>query len=278
LKPFDITELKASIAVAIQKHSRLGTLRRGIRTTGENTNASRFPQVDSSAESISKFLSRIPFLQTLPKRLLDHLASLSWISQVKGGEVLACEGEDLSSCFIVVEGRVALTKTSLNGKELIVELLPPGDIFALAYVLDQLPYPLTARTQTRTQLLWFPLCEFRALFEQHQNLYRVFSEELVKRLRHAHDCSRGLAHDSVEVRIATGLLNLIPKLALEPENDESFLIPMTRQEIADLTGTTPETAIRTTKTMERNGILDLSKPGLIRVLDQRGLENIAQPS
>jgi CRP-like cAMP-binding protein/AmiR/NasT family two-component response regulator len=273
LKPFDKTELKVSITVALHKHRKISQLKSPLYPTDIIPRS--FPQIDSSPTSIMRFIKKIPFLEALPQSQLARLTSVSWVSVVKAGEIIACEGEELSSCFVVVQGRVALTKTSSNGKDLIVELLPPGDIFSLAYVLEQLPYPLTARAQTRSLLLSFPLYELRSLFEQHQELYRLFSEELMSRLKYSHDCSRALAHDSVEIRIATGLLKIISKLAIEPEGDESFLIPMTRQEIADLTGTTPETAIRTTKAMERNGLLDLSKPGLIRVLKREGLEDIA---
>jgi len=100
-----------------------------------------------------------------------------------------------------------------------------------------------------------------------------------QRLRASHDISRGLAYDRVEVRIASTLSALVPKFSTSNDSnsdEEIFTIDITRQELADLTGTSPETAIRITKAMERDGLLDLSRPCIIKILDLDRLQEICE--
>lgn len=220
------------------------------------------------------FLKRLSPFDTLPETKLKELAAACQVVQVKSGELIAYEGEETWTSFIVMSGRVALVKTSMNGKELIVELLPPGDLFSLIMAIQQDPASLTARAQVDSQILKIPTANFLMILDQHAELYRSFVEEMAQRLRSSHDFARGLAHDRVEVRIASALCALVPRFA--KNEDEAYTIMMTRQEIADLTGTTPETAIRTTKAMERLELLSLERPGVIKVLDLEGLQELAE--
>jgi CRP/FNR family transcriptional regulator len=80
-----------------------------------------------------------------------------------------------------------------------------------------------------------------------------------------------LAHAKVETRIASTLLALLPEFGKGGGANGHPRIFLTRKELAELTGTTPETAIRTTKHLERQGILDLTRPGIIKILKQDDL-------
>ena len=277
LKPFEEIELRTTIELALHRYNLHGNKepqKRGVTPT--STTTSKVPKDFSADTTPYEFLKRIPPFGTLPDRQLRSLADSCHFSAVKSGDLIAYEGEENASSFIVVSGRVAMLKTSLNGKELIVELLPPGDLFSLIVALQKTPYPLTARAQIESKVLWIPSSMFMLVLDQHPELYKSFTEQMSSRLRTSHDLARGLAHDRVEVRIASTLCALIPKFASEDQKEETYTIIMTRQEVADLTGTTPETAIRTTKAMEREELLDLSKPGVIKVIDLEGLMEIAE--
>lgn len=280
LKPFEEVELRAAIELALHKHQ-ADTKHERPQTTlppFEHSPSKGGGALEVGGDA-TEFLRKIPVFAKLPMKELKVLGDSCHFATVKSGDLIAYEGEENASSFIVVEGRVAMFKTSLNGKELIVELLPPGDIFSLVVALQKLPYPLTARAQTESKVLWVPSSMLNLVLDRHPELYRDFTEQMAGRLRTSHDLARGLAHDRVEVRIASTLCALVPRFAVvkEEEDDEkSYLISMTRQEIADLTGTTPETAIRTTKAMEREGLLDLARPGLVKIVDLPGLQELAE--
>ena len=111
------------------------------------------------------------------------------------------------------------------------------------------------------------------------NKFPVFSSEVIEdafsRLRGAHNVSRALAHDSVEIRVATALLALTPEIAIDSSDFEEEII-MTRQELADSVGSTLETAVRVTKNMERDGLIDVSQRGKIRVLKRDSLVGLVE--
>lgn len=88
--------------------------------------------------------------------------------------------------------------------------------------------------------------------------------------------SRGLEHDKVEVRIAAVLSSLALKFSDPKSSGEQSTIYFTRQQLADLTGATAETAIRVSRAMQRDGIIDIARPGVIRVVDHSALDSLAQ--
>ena len=120
-----------------------------------------------------------------------------------------------------------------------------------------------------------PRPAFLQLIKETPDLYRSFIEDVTRRLRRAHSVSRALAHDRVEVRVASALSRLMTVFCKSNDPDDWQEVHITRQELADLTGTTVETAIRTTRAFERSGVLDLSEVGVIRIKDINELARIA---
>jgi CRP/FNR family transcriptional regulator len=98
----------------------------------------------------------------------------------------------------------------------------------------------------------------------------------MRRLRRTNDLALGLAHSRVESRIVAALLALAPRFGRPSTSEDQTRIFLTRKELADLTGTTPETAIRVTKNLEREGLLDLTKPGVIKILSLKQLKGVIE--
>ena len=285
VKPFDDTEIRAAIEIALcrfdaetKPYSHKPQIENtwSIPSTADSSKTKATSALFSASESLTPFqiLQRIPSFEKIPAVDLETLANAAEIIEASPGQLLTYEGEELSAGFIVISGRISMFKTSLNSKELIVELLSAGDLFSLICTLQHNSSQLTARAQTHSEILRVPSRNFLELLDAHPGLYRELIVLMSDRLQASHDFARGLAHDRVEVRIANALCALVPRFAQSELTPHT--ISMTRQEIADLTGTTPETAIRTTKAMERVGLLELLRPGTIRIMDLAGLEAIAK--
>jgi CRP-like cAMP-binding protein len=180
--------------------------------------------------------------------------------------------------FLVVTGRLAMIKTSTSGKELVVELLPAKDIFGLLLTLShrELSEQLSARAQTVSKVMWVPIRNLTPMLHAHPFLYEQFVAHLLDSLQSSYRISRGLAHDRVEVRIATVLSILVNKFAKVHSSPQDHTIDVTRQQLADLTGTTVETAIRVTRAMQRDGVIDIKKPGIIHVLSSPKLQKMSE--
>ncbi len=288
LKPFKEMELRTVVELALHKHH----MERG-RTATETpiiTDAQPKPELEQrlqnletlveadgpDAKRIAALLLKIEFLAHLGEPMLKRIASKCRFEDFRGGDVLISEGEMNRFGFIPVFGRIALLKASSSGKELIVDLLPPLDPFGLLANIEGTKFPLSVRAQVDTRVIWFPTEVVRLVFEQYPSLGQAFAKKVLDRLRGAHDLSRALAHDLVEVRIASSLVAVVSRFCNPDIAQEPYEVEITRQEIADLSGTTPETVSRVMKAMERDGLVDLTKIGLVKVLRLAGLEKIAQ--
>lgn len=151
----------------------------------------------------------------LPADALQELAANVSVRTFATKELIFLEQTEGDMAYAVIEGRVALLKTSPNGKELIVELLGAGDPFGVIVLLDKQIYPLTARAQISTTALAFGRSVIQPLFKSHPELYRGFMM-IRNRLHNSHNLARALAHDKVEVRVATILSAVSEKV----ENNE----------------------------------------------------------
>lgn len=224
-----------------------------------------------------KFLKSLSTFSELPDKQLQNLSHFCRFSEVPAGQYITSEGDiDSPYGFIVESGRLSMIKTSLIGKELVVELLAPGDIFGIVEMLSSqsLPLQLSSRAQLDSRVLWVPIKIISNILDEYPTTYKGLVEHLIRRLQLSYCISRGLAHDKVEVRIASILTTLALKFSRNSSNYFQT-IDITRQQIADLTGTTPETAIRTTRAMQLNGIIDISRPGIVKILDLNALQDLA---
>ncbi|MCI5066154.1 response regulator [bacterium] len=277
IKPYKEVDLRATIEIALHS-SRASRPKNNTPATPEakesEVHPSRSPSAqDPSSKEAFVFLSRIQQFQGLTEDQLQHIAGHARMKRHEAGELVQFEGEELDSGFIVQEGRVAFLKSSPSGKDLIVELLPPGDVFSLLVSLNRQPFAYSTRVQVESSLIWIPHAPLYEVFDRSPQVARACFGEVFGRLRRAHDFSRLLAHEKVEVRIASALVNLQPNFAVEEGDRE--VIRMTRQELAELTGTTQETCIRVTRALEKDGLLDLSESRAIKILNAKGLREVS---
>lgn len=267
MKPFEPNELRANIEIALHK-------------TQPSSSAVDSEEVDTIPEIADK-LGALPdgvdevkyeairtneVFKNLPPKELINLARAATIQDVSPGEYLSLDGESPNFGFLVLAGRLAVVKSTQQGKELTLDLLIPGDSTGILRALEPLDPDTAIRGQTDAKLLSIPMASLHALAERQPTLYRSIAQELMVKTRRINDLALGLAHSRVESRIIATLLALAPRFGRPTSIAEQTRIFLTRKELADLTGTTPETAIRVTKNLERAGYLDLSKPGVIKIL------------
>jgi CRP/FNR family transcriptional regulator len=221
-------------------------------------------------------LHGLNLLEGVATRDLHDLARASVIHDVNAGEFLSMDGERPEYGFVVLSGRLAVIKSTAHGKELTLDLLIPGDCSGMVRALEPSELDTSIRGQTDAKLLAMPTTHLQSLAEKYPSIYRRISSELMRRIRRTNDLALGLAHSRVESRIVAALLALAPRFGRPSTSDDQTRIFLTRKELADLTGTTPETAIRVTKNLEREGLLDLTKPGVIKILSLKQLRGVLE--
>jgi CRP-like cAMP-binding protein len=130
----------------------------------------------------SQFLGGLAPFSQLPLHEIRALANSCNFATIASGDYIRAEGDEQPMGFIVVSGRFAMMKTSLDGKELVVELLPPGDIFGLLTALHKIPAQFSARAQIKSTVLWMPCSNLTLLLQSHPRLYEEFTAHLLRPL------------------------------------------------------------------------------------------------
>ncbi len=176
----------------------------------------------------------------------------------KNNENIFVEGDPSDKFYLVAEGSVKVLKHTMMGKDIILEIMSPGDIFGGVAVLDKKPFPASAQAMESTTVVWI----------SRQNLLRIMDEypvlklEIVKyfsdKLRDAHEMLKNIATERVEKRIAALLLKLSEKIGVDQNGYRKIDFPLTRQEISEMVGTTVETCIRTMSKLQKSGIIKSS--------------------
>lgn len=275
LKPFRDRELHATIQLALSKAQ--NSVPKAPQQPAPNRNVE---VIDFGSGQLSPlaFLKRVDPIRKLPENVLGAMANAASFEVYKNNTFITHEGSEQTTTWIVAEGRVALLKSTSAGKELTVGLLPPGDVFGLAMSLDDAPSPYSILSHGETTVLAIPISLLRTAFEAAPELYKEFYEDLTDRMQQSHTFSLRLAHDRVEVRVAAALLELLSRFCRVSSKQPAQIVQVTRQQLAQIAGTTPETTIRITRAMENAGILALDQPGQITIIDADRLEQLVDDS
>ena len=274
IKPFEPNELRANIEIALHRFRAQPEVEEEEPLLPHAQEGVTLPAgVD---EYRYEAIKSIGLFEGLSPKDLHDLVSCAVIQDVGAGEFISMDGERPNFGFMVLSGRLAVIKSTPQGKELTIDLLIPGDCTGMLRALDPSEMDTSIRGQVDAKVLAIPTANLRGIVEKNPSVYRRVAVELMQRNRRSNDLALGLAHSRVESRIIAALLALAPRFGRPTTSVDQTRIFLTRKELADLTGTTPETAIRVTKNLEREGLLDLTKPGVIKILSLQQLKGVVE--
>jgi len=203
-----------------------------------------------------------------------RLAEVSVVRSYDKGETLFSEGDPSDFLYTILTGRAKVVKMIPSGKEVILEIFGPGDPVGAVVAYEGRPYPASAIALERSSCLLVRRAPFFALLERHPTLVRGFLLGLTQRIVELTRRIPEVAGGRVETRFAHLFLKLADKMG-RPER-EGTLVPMalSRQDLADLTGTTVETCIRIMSRWGKEGVVRTEKDGFV-VQDRPTLERLA---
>lgn len=184
-------------------------------------------------------------------------------------------GDPPDALHIVWMGQVKLLRHSEEGRDVVLDVIGPGHMFGEMAVFDGAPYSSSAQAMEDVAVVAISRPDFFRLLERYPSVSLAVISELSRRLRSASDLVHSLAVERVERRIARMLLKLAASTAQRSQNGLVIDLPLTRQDIADMTGTTVETAIRVMSRFRRQGLITTER-GRVVVLDPPGLRAVAE--
>ncbi|GBE40857.1 cAMP receptor protein [bacterium BMS3Bbin09] len=196
-------------------------------------------------------------------------------TSLKNNETIFSEGDSSDRLYLLSEGNVKIVKHTAMGKDIILEVMSPGDIFGGVAVLDNKPYPATAQAMKAAKIVRIRRSDLMKVMDEYPDLKLQIVRYFSDKLRDSHEMFKNIATERVEHRIVSLLLKLSEKVDVDAEGYKKINVPLTRQEISEMVGTTVETCIRTMSKLQKSGIIKTSdgsvsiKPAeLQRLLDE----------
>ncbi|SFP89436.1 response regulator [Hymenobacter arizonensis] len=240
-KPFDKAELLSAIAGRLNRFQHLK------------------PEYDATTQGLGEFLD--------DARAVGNLHSLSAdrkVHAIRKKQDVYLEGDEPTRVYFVQAGRVKTVKTTDGGKELITGLYGPGEFFGYLPVLDHTPHTDSAVAVEESELVYIPQDDFTQLLLRNPEVGQQFIRLLAGRVSERESQLLAMAYSSIRRRVADTLLRLHEQAG--PEGS----IQLSRDDMAAMVGTAPESLIRTLSEFKADGLIELA-PKNIRVLEPEKL-------
>ena len=225
------------------------------------------PMADSEKK---EYLRQTPVFSGLSDEELDQMAPLVIQRRLKKNTVVFHEGDPGSAFYLVKKGRVKVYKVARDGREQVLSIMGDGQIFGDVPAFDGGPYPATAAAMVDSEILLIRREDFQEIVRRHPEIALKVIQVLGSRLRQALELVRDLSFKQVPHRLAGLLIKLGQEYGEESGEGIIITLSLSRQDLADIVGTSRETVTRELKKMERAGLVRIDRR-LITITNSPGL-------
>jgi CRP-like cAMP-binding protein len=231
--------------------------------------------MDANNARYVPYLQRSTLFRGLDTQALSEIAAAARLRRVKDQSYFFHQGEPATVLYVLIEGRVKFTQLTPEGHQVLLRAIGPGETFGAVAALGDAVHPATGQAVGDCAALGWESDTIGALIERFPRLALNALRFLAGRLQEFQDRYRELATERVERRIAHGLLRLARQIGRDVEGGVLIDLTLSRQDIAEMTGTTLYTVSRTLSGWEQRGIVRTGRERvLVRRLDE--LQAIAE--
>ncbi len=210
-----------------------------------------------TSEQESKLLKNGRCIKLRPKSILFH------------------QGDPAISCFLVNQGRLKLTKLNEQGKEIILRYIGAGELTAAIAVIKNRTYPVTAHSIENTEVIGWDKPTMILLMRRYPDIAINLLEIIIERIEDVQNRYLEVCTEHVDQRIARSLLRLMRRAGSETREGILIGIPLSRQNIADYSGTTLYTVSRTLSSWGKKGWIKSGREQVV-IIDPHALVQFAE--
>jgi CRP/FNR family transcriptional regulator len=203
------------------------------------------------------------------------VAAVAAVRHYAKGETIFEQESPSDALYAIISGRVKIFRMMPNGKDLILEVFGPGDPLGAVALYMGRPFPASASALEDTTCVVIPRATFFQLLETNPSLVRGLLLGLTTRLVELTNRLAEMSVGRIEGRFARLFLKLAREMGRSDRGGTFVQLALSRQELADMTGTTIETCIRIMSRWGKAGIVRTEKDGFV-LLDRSALERLAQ--
>ena len=186
----------------------------------------------------------------------DGILALAASRHYAAGTAVFEQGQPADRFFLLLSGRLRVTQVAVDGQQTVVHIVNPGDIFGIARALNRSDYPGTATAIADSVALAWPMAQWDDLLARFPRLSINIMRTVGGRLQEAHQRLRELSTEDVERRVAHAVLRLASQGGRKEPEGIRITFPISKQDIAEMTGTTLHTVSRILSAWERAGLIE----------------------
>jgi CRP-like cAMP-binding protein len=219
-------------------------------------------------------LDTVPMFHGLEEAALDEVLRVAERRPIRRGETVFRQGDPARAFYVLVDGRLKVAQTTPEGQQVVVRFIGPREMFGCVAVSGGEAYPGTATATADSFAIGWPQTTTQALMRRHPQIAINALGTVGNRLQEAHARVRELSTEHVEQRIAHALLRLAEQAGKPVAEGVEIEFPLSRQDVAEMTGTTLHTVSRTLSQWEHAGIVAGGRQR-VTIRDPRALSDIA---
>jgi CRP-like cAMP-binding protein len=210
--------------------------------------------VASSAESV-ELLTQVPVFEALGPSDLERVADVAVPRSFPAGQVIFREGDASDTCYVVHRGHARAVREHNDGRTITLAHFGPGDIFGELAMFDDERRSATVETLDEVDAIAILGADMRRLLREHPDIAVKLVIALCRRLREANERLARQSFQTVQSRVAGVLGELVRQAQREGAAGEDVLVTITQADIAQLAGSSRESASRFLAVLERAGVV-----------------------
>jgi CRP-like cAMP-binding protein len=226
-------------------------------------------------ESLMALLARSPLFRGADAVELEAALTAASRRRVEEGEFFFYQDEPADFFYVLVEGQVRLSQLTAEGHQVIIRFMGPGDSIGIIVALSNTTYPLSTEAVTDCLALRWDYVSTIRLMEQHSRLCLNGLRLIAGHFEDLLDRYRELSTERVERRIARVLMRLARQTGQRTDRGVLIDLPLSRQDLGEMTGTTLYTVSRTLSGWEQKGLIETGRERVV-ICNPHGLVSIAE--
>jgi len=220
-------------------------------------------KTDISLNTIISKMRELDIFKKIPTANLAEIAELAVPLFFKPGQTIFREDDILHSVYVIVDGRVKIYKQTSGGRFIALDILSQGALGDVSVFAEQ-PCAVAAEAMDDVVLLSFSLETMLKVINKNPTVAIYIIVGMAKRGR--------IVEDAITDMLSYGATNRVVKVLCMMNNEFGSTLIVSHQDVADMAGTTRETASRVLEKMKTEGIVDYKKDGKLHILNCNNLE------
>lgn len=220
-------------------------------------------------------IDNVAIFVDLPFEIKQDILDSSNHKTYKKGEIIFNAGDYFDYLFIVIKGRVKLSKISAMGKEQILKILEVGDFMGELSLFKDTVMTNFAEALENTEICIIRSEKIREIIIQKPEIAIKFLEKYAERIKHSEEIIEQIGLRDVEQRIANYLIAEVEKNNIKNRNNEYIInLPITKSVLSSILGTTKETLSRKLTLLQDEGLIRMEGQRKIIITDIEGLRDM----